>query len=127
MGDITHDSHYVPQATLRRWSDDGTHVFAYRILVSHPNVPEWVEQSIRSVTRQADLYTTLEGDEESDRVERHITRVYEEPGQAAIERLLGDPGQRRRIEAAARQRVEREFGWDTIARRQARLYRDLIG
>jgi glycosyltransferase involved in cell wall biosynthesis/GT2 family glycosyltransferase len=46
---------------------------------------------------------------------------------AAIERLLGDPGERRRIEAAARQRVEREFGWDTIARRQARLYRDLIG
>lgn len=46
---------------------------------------------------------------------------------AAIERLLNDPGERRRIEAAARRRVEREFGWDTIARRQARLYRDLIG
>jgi len=46
---------------------------------------------------------------------------------AAIERLLSDPGERRRIETAARQRVEREFGWDTIARRQARLYRDLIG
>jgi glycosyltransferase involved in cell wall biosynthesis/GT2 family glycosyltransferase len=46
---------------------------------------------------------------------------------AAIERLLGDPDERRRVEAAARQRVEREFGWDTIARRQARLYRDLIG
>jgi glycosyltransferase involved in cell wall biosynthesis len=46
---------------------------------------------------------------------------------AAIERLLSDPGERRRIEAAARQRVEREFGWDTVARRQARLYRDLIG
>jgi glycosyltransferase involved in cell wall biosynthesis len=46
---------------------------------------------------------------------------------AAIERLLSDPGERRRIEAGARRRVEREFGWDTIARRQARLYRDLIG
>lgn len=59
-------------------------------MVSHPNVPDWVEQSIRSVTRQADLYTTLEGEEESDRVERHLTRVYEEPGQAAIERLLSN-------------------------------------
>jgi glycosyltransferase involved in cell wall biosynthesis/GT2 family glycosyltransferase len=46
---------------------------------------------------------------------------------AAIERLLTHPDERRRIEAAARQRVEREFGWDTVARRQARLYRDLIG
>jgi glycosyltransferase involved in cell wall biosynthesis len=46
---------------------------------------------------------------------------------AAVEHLLSDPGERRRIEASARQRVEGEFGWDTIARRQARLYRDLIG
>jgi glycosyltransferase involved in cell wall biosynthesis/GT2 family glycosyltransferase len=44
---------------------------------------------------------------------------------AAIEKLLSDPDQRRRIEGAARQRVEREFGWDEIARRQARLYREL--
>jgi len=44
---------------------------------------------------------------------------------AAIEKLLDDPGQRRRLETAARQRVEREFGWDGIARRQARLYREL--
>jgi hypothetical protein len=88
MSDITHNSHYVPQATIRRWSDDGIHVYDYRILVSNANVPEWVKQPIKSVTRQADLYTTLEGDEESDTFEKHITRVYEEPGQDAIEKLL---------------------------------------
>ena len=43
----------------------------------------------------------------------------------AIERLLGDPGERARIEAAARERVERDFGWDHIARRQAAMYREL--
>jgi hypothetical protein len=88
MPDITHNSHYVPQATLRRWSDDGTHVHAYRILVSHAKVPEWKKLPIRRVTRQADLYTTLEGDQESDQFEKHITRMYEEPGQDAIEKLL---------------------------------------
>ena len=88
MADITHNSHYVPQATLRRWSEDGIHVYAYRILVSHANVPEWVKQPIKSITRQADLYTTLEGDEETDKFEKHITRAYEEPGQNAIEKLL---------------------------------------
>jgi glycosyltransferase involved in cell wall biosynthesis len=44
---------------------------------------------------------------------------------AAIEKVMHDPDQRRRIETAARRRVEREFGWDAIARRQARLYREL--
>jgi hypothetical protein len=103
MADITHNSHYVPQATLRRWSDDGTHVYAYRILVSHTSVPEWVKQPIKSVTRQPDLYTTLEGDEESDKFEKHITRVYEEPGQDAIEKLL------------SRQRMT-PLDWNSIAK-----------
>jgi GT2 family glycosyltransferase/glycosyltransferase involved in cell wall biosynthesis len=45
----------------------------------------------------------------------------------AIEGLLADPAARTTIEYAARARVEREFGWDAIARRQAALYRELIG
>jgi glycosyltransferase involved in cell wall biosynthesis len=44
---------------------------------------------------------------------------------AAIARLFSDPEDRRRIEDAARSRVEREFGWDSIARRQAMLYRQV--
>ena len=55
-----------------------------------------------------------------------LVRTAEEMA-VAIEKLLVDPCERRRIAAAARQRVERQFGWDTIARRQARLYRDLSG
>ena len=45
---------------------------------------------------------------------------------AAIERLLADPAARARIEAAARARVERDYGWDSIARRQSALYRELL-
>jgi glycosyltransferase involved in cell wall biosynthesis len=43
----------------------------------------------------------------------------------AIESLLEDRGRRNRIEAAARRRVERDYGWDGIARRQAEMYRGL--
>jgi polysaccharide biosynthesis protein PslH len=43
----------------------------------------------------------------------------------AIEKLLAEPQARERLGAAARSRVEREFGWDDIARRQAELYREL--
>ena len=45
---------------------------------------------------------------------------------AAIENLLAAPAERARIEAAARARVERDFGWDTIARSQSALYRELL-
>ena len=45
---------------------------------------------------------------------------------AHIETLFTDVSTRRRIEAAARARVERDFGWDAIARRQSALYRELI-
>jgi hypothetical protein len=88
MSDITRNTHYVPQATLRRWSENGTHVYAYDILVPHANVPDWQSRGIKRVGRQVDLYTTLEGAEETDGFEKHITRTYEEPGQEAIEKLL---------------------------------------
>jgi hypothetical protein len=88
MNSITRDSHYVPQATLRRWSADGVNVSAYRLLVSHENVPVWEQRPVRALTHQRDLYTTFEGDQEGDEFETFITREIEEPGQEAIERLL---------------------------------------
>jgi GT2 family glycosyltransferase/glycosyltransferase involved in cell wall biosynthesis len=45
---------------------------------------------------------------------------------SAIETLFEDAAERRRIEVAARARVERDFGWDRIAQRQADLYRSLL-
>jgi GT2 family glycosyltransferase/glycosyltransferase involved in cell wall biosynthesis len=44
----------------------------------------------------------------------------------AIDDLLVHPLKRERLEAAARRRVELDYGWDEIARRQARLYRALL-
>lgn len=45
----------------------------------------------------------------------------------AIAGLIQDPYKRLFIERQARLTVEREFGWDAIAARQAELYRELIG
>ena len=44
----------------------------------------------------------------------------------AIERLLASDAERRQIEAAARRRVERDYGWDAIALKQRALYSELI-
>jgi glycosyltransferase involved in cell wall biosynthesis len=46
---------------------------------------------------------------------------------AAIQRLLADPQACARLGAAARRRVEREYNWDSIARAQMDLYRELLG
>ena len=90
MQNTTHDNHYVAQATLRRWSADGNRVYAYRVLVSRPEVPEWALRSIRGLAFQPDLYTSLVGGKEADEFEHWIQREFEDPGLKAIDRLLGD-------------------------------------
>lgn len=103
MTAIARDSHYVPQATLRRWSGPDGRVAAYRTLVSHERVPEWERHAVKSLAWQRDLYTTFDGDQEGDAFERFLAREIEEPGQAAIETLL----------ARGRMRPE---SWQCIAR-----------
>ena len=90
MSGITRESHYVPQATLRRWSDDGVNVWAYRLLAPSENVDPWRPCAIRGLTKQRDLYTTFEGDKEGDDFEKFITREIEAPGQSAIEKVIGN-------------------------------------
>ena len=88
MQNIARDSHYVPQAVLRRWSLDGKNVYTYRILVSRPEIREWESKPIRGVAFQQDLYTVFGGGQELDEFERWINTEYEDPGLAAIDRLL---------------------------------------
>ncbi|MCL5745426.1 MAG: glycosyltransferase, partial [Acidobacteria bacterium] len=58
----------------------------------------------------------------------HCVSLAEEPGEvaAAISGLLADAGARRDLELRARACAERDFGWDAIAARQKRLYKDLL-
>lgn len=44
---------------------------------------------------------------------------------SAINGLMGDEARRREMGAAARKRVEEEFGWEAIARKTADLYREV--
>ena len=85
---ITRDNHYVPQSLLRRWSVDGTTVFARRLLVPHPAVPEWERRSVRAVAYQRDLYTSLMSGDEADEFERWIAAEYEQPANNAIDKVV---------------------------------------
>lgn len=85
---LVRDSHYVPTAMLRRWSDDDTHVYAYRILVSSSRVPLWSHRAIRGIAYRRDLYTIFKGGQELDELERWLGTEFEHPGLEAVERLL---------------------------------------
>lgn len=85
---ITHDSHYVPQAALKRWSLDGKHVFAYQLLVPDTRVPKWKKRGIRSLARQRDLYTVFSGRRELDDFERWLNVEFEHRGVEALDRLV---------------------------------------
>ncbi|MGW1544919.1 glycogen synthase [Streptomyces sp. NPDC002309] len=45
----------------------------------------------------------------------------------ALDTVLGDPDGARRMGEAGRERAVGEFGWDTVARRTAGLYADVLG
>lgn len=85
---ITRDSHYVPRAMLRRWSSDGTHVFAYRTLVSTPRVPEWQPKAIRGLCFHRDLYTVFADGREVDDFEHWLARDFEQPGLESVDNLI---------------------------------------
>lgn len=89
MPRLTHDNHFLSQGYLRNWSTDGRRVFAYRILVSHPNVPEWSARSIRGVAFRKDLYTWVDrSGQEHDDIERWLADEIESPALAAIEKAV---------------------------------------
>ena len=88
LPNIARDNHYVPQALLRRWSVDDIHVFSYRVLVAHCQVPEWKARPIRGIAFHRDLYTTFAGGKELDNFETFLNHEYEQPALEAIDRLV---------------------------------------
>ena len=56
---ITHDNHYIQQAFMRRWSDDGNGIWSYRILVSHAHIPKWELKIMMPISPRHLLYTQI--------------------------------------------------------------------
>ena len=88
MPNFSRDSHFVPQATLQRWSEDGKQIQTYQTLVPHVDFPVWRLRSIKGMAMQRNLYTTFSGGKELDSFEHWIAKDFEEPGLEAINKLL---------------------------------------
>jgi hypothetical protein len=101
--ELARGSHYVPQSYFRRWSLDGNKAWAYRLLVPHANVPVWDYHSIRSLAVRRDLYTSVTGGGESDRIETWFNHEIETPALAVLDQLCaGNP-----LSAQERRRLAR--------------------
>jgi hypothetical protein len=87
MEHVKRDNHFVPQAYLRRWSDDGVHIWSHRLLVSHEKVPLWEEKAISGVAFHRDLYTIMRGGSVSDKFEHWLEREFETPAGSALQKI----------------------------------------
>lgn len=90
MNQVTHNNHYVPKVYLKQWSDDGLHIWAYRLLVSNANVPEWDFRSLEKTAFQRDLYTEIKNEEEIDEFEKWLEFEFETPVQESIRKVIKD-------------------------------------
>lgn len=85
-------SHYIPEAYLRGWSQDGLRVHAYRLLVPRPDYPVWQRRSISSLGVWDDLYTSMEEGQEHDEIERWLNREFETPAAIPLAKVRRGEG-----------------------------------
>jgi hypothetical protein len=83
-------NHYTPQGYLRGWSSDGSHVWAYRLLVPRPDYPEWEWRALKSVASHQDLYTSVRAGRDSDEFEQWLNEEIENPASAALDKVRAD-------------------------------------
>jgi len=89
MNQFSRDNHYIPQFYLKQWSTgDLHHVWEYKLLVSHENVPDFQLVSIKGSTGwQRDLYTGLIRSKETDEIEHWFANEIEHPAQYVMEKI----------------------------------------
>ena len=84
------DNHYVPQTYLKHWGGTDGRVFAYRVLVPHPNVRLWKPMSVRGLAYHTHLYTRVVANGLTDEVERWLDSEFEAPTGNVIQKVVDD-------------------------------------
>lgn len=84
------DNHYVPCEYLKAWESHPGRLWLYRVFVSHENVPQWSEKSIRGVAYHAHLYTRLAVGGATDEIEQWFDREYETPAAEVLQKVISD-------------------------------------
>lgn len=124
---FTHETHYVPQSYMWRFSPDGDKlVHAYRTLVPHEGMRLWKHCSTKGIAVRRDLYTSVAEGEESDRLEKWLKREVEDPAKPVLDKLISrtpltaaDRRKLARYIASLDARSPRYYSWHTQAMSEA--------
>lgn len=73
---------------MKRWTDQSGHLWAYRLVVSHPNVPLWKRKTPGGVAYHKHLYTRAATPGDSDEIEKWLDSEFEAPGAHAIDKAI---------------------------------------
>jgi len=65
-------------------------LFAYRTLVSRPEIPLWRKRAIKGIAYHAHLYTRIAAGQETDEIEKWLDREFEAPAEEALQRATSD-------------------------------------
>lgn len=88
MRQIHINNHYVPEMYLKNWSVDGNTVLMYRLLVSHKDVPRWVNTSIKSTSSLSHLYSRIDKGNVTDEFENWLNNEIENPAKSVIDKII---------------------------------------
>jgi hypothetical protein len=83
---FSRDNHYVPRLYLKQFASASREICAYRLVVSHSQVPAWRKVRVAQIGYRTDLYTQMNGEEESDAMEGWFGKEFETPAADAIRR-----------------------------------------
>jgi len=81
------NNHYTPRVYLRGFSRPGRKILVYRTLVSHVKSRLWSECSTRGVGYLTHLYTRIAAGQETDEIERWLSRDFENPAAESLDRV----------------------------------------
>lgn len=82
------NNHYLPEMYLSQWSNDGYRISAYRLLVSHQNVPLWTRPSIEYTASHDYLYAQTAFGPWDDSLEKWLCDEFEAPAKEALNKAL---------------------------------------
>lgn len=86
---LARNSHYVPEAYLRRFSPEpgGQFVHVYSLLVPHERIKPWDFVSAGRIAMRRDFYTSVATGKESDRIETWLANEIEYPALSVLDKL----------------------------------------
>lgn len=88
MNNISRDNHFVAQLYLDAWRNEKNQIYEYKLLVPHENCTIWSSRYIKSIASEKDFYICLNGDEESDEIEKWLNENFETPVKEALDKAI---------------------------------------